>query len=252
MMFERVVCGVDPGPESQVAALQAARLTAEGGMLLLVGVVETEAAVHAGWAAGQVLEQLEKDSVEALEEARSGVAATIEPETLVVDGPSVPRFLEIVGREAAQLVVVGTHGHSRAGGIVLGSLSTTLLHEAPCPVLVARESAAGGGFPTRVVAATDGSEHSERAVATASEIAARFGAGLEVVAAGKDVDAEALRSVHPGVVIDERRAVEALTARSADADLLVLGSRGLHGLKALGSVSERVAHDARSSVLVVR
>jgi nucleotide-binding universal stress UspA family protein len=30
------------------------------------------------------------------------------------------------------------------------------------------------------------------------------------------------------------------------------GSRGLHGLKALGSVSERVAHQARSSVLVVR
>jgi nucleotide-binding universal stress UspA family protein len=36
------------------------------------------------------------------------------------------------------------------------------------------------------------------------------------------------------------------------ADLVVVGSRGLRGLKALGSVSERVAHQARSSVLVVR
>ena len=36
------------------------------------------------------------------------------------------------------------------------------------------------------------------------------------------------------------------------ADLLVLGSRGLHGLKSLGSVSERVAHQALCSTLIVR
>jgi nucleotide-binding universal stress UspA family protein len=35
-------------------------------------------------------------------------------------------------------------------------------------------------------------------------------------------------------------------------DLVVIGSRGLHGLKALGSISERVAHQAECSVLVVR
>lgn len=34
--------------------------------------------------------------------------------------------------------------------------------------------------------------------------------------------------------------------------LIVLGSRGLHGIRALGSVSERVAHRAPCSVLVVR
>jgi nucleotide-binding universal stress UspA family protein len=33
---------------------------------------------------------------------------------------------------------------------------------------------------------------------------------------------------------------------------VVVGSRGLHGFPALGSVGERVAHRARSSVLVVR
>jgi nucleotide-binding universal stress UspA family protein len=43
-----------------------------------------------------------------------------------------------------------------------------------------------------------------------------------------------------------------LAAASADTDLLVVGSRGLRGLKALGSVSERVAHRADCSVLIVR
>jgi nucleotide-binding universal stress UspA family protein len=37
-----------------------------------------------------------------------------------------------------------------------------------------------------------------------------------------------------------------------DPDLLVVGSRGLQGIRSLGSVSERVAHEARCSVLVVR
>jgi nucleotide-binding universal stress UspA family protein len=46
--------------------------------------------------------------------------------------------------------------------------------------------------------------------------------------------------------------LDALIEESADADLVVVGSRGLHGLAAVGSVSERVAHQAKSSVLVVR
>ena len=44
----------------------------------------------------------------------------------------------------------------------------------------------------------------------------------------------------------------ALVEASRDADLLVVGNRGLHGLRALGSVAERVAHQAACSVLVVR
>ena len=46
--------------------------------------------------------------------------------------------------------------------------------------------------------------------------------------------------------------MSALVEAAADADLLVVGSRGLHGFKALGSVSERVAYEAACSVLVVR
>ena len=42
-----------------------------------------------------------------------------------------------------------------------------------------------------------------------------------------------------------------LLGRSREADLVVVGSRSLHGLRALGSVSERVAHGSFCSVLVV-
>jgi nucleotide-binding universal stress UspA family protein len=46
--------------------------------------------------------------------------------------------------------------------------------------------------------------------------------------------------------------VDALLEAAQSVDLLVLGSRGLRGLRALGSVSERVAHQAPCSLLVLR
>ena len=42
------------------------------------------------------------------------------------------------------------------------------------------------------------------------------------------------------------------SSRRPRTDLLVVGSRGTNGARSLGRVSERVAHDAPLSVLVVR
>ncbi|MRH87606.1 universal stress protein [Nocardia sp. SYP-A9097] len=41
--------------------------------------------------------------------------------------------------EGAQLLVVGSHGRSGFSGMVIGSVSTALLHTASCPVLVVRQ-----------------------------------------------------------------------------------------------------------------
>ena len=69
---------------------------------------------------------------------------------------------------------------------------------------------------------------------------------------GGHIDLESARASTRRLEERPARAVEALVAASEHADLVVLGSRGLRGMHALGSVSERLAHQAASPVLVVR
>jgi len=114
---------------------------------------------------------------------------------------------------------------------------------------------AGAEFPQRIVVGVDGSPESAAAYETARRLAGRFTADLWPVVAhgGKSADKALVRRIVDGRHEDlPDDPVTALVAAAADADLVVVGSRGLHGLGSLGSVSERVAHQARASVLIVR
>ena len=70
-------------------------------------------------------------------------------------------------------------------------------------------------------------------------------------AADDHVNLERARAAVPHLTKDDRDPVDALVAAGADSDIVVVGSRGLHGIRSLGSVSERAAHKSPSSVLVV-
>ena len=249
-LFDRIVCGVDGTPESLEAARQAERLRSPDGMLEVAAVADVDVAVHAGWAMGGVLEELESGAREALHRAVDAVSPS---NTDLLAGGIVPCLLEKIERTNATLIAVGPRGHSRAAGMLIGGVATELLHRARCSVLFARK-AQFGPFPSSILVGVDGSPDSLAASAVASLLAERFDAELVLVAAtgGKRVTLDRIRQLSPFFVTDPGHPVEALSELSREADLLVVGSRGLHGPKALGSVSERVAHRAASSVLVVR
>ena len=110
-------------------------------------------------------------------------------------------------------------------------------------------------IPQRIVVGVDGSPESEVAYGAARDLAERFGSHLRAIVdqGGKAVDLDLVRRItSDGFRETMREPVRALVGASGVVDLVVIGSRGLHGLKALGSVSERVAHQAECSVLVVR
>ena len=249
-IFDRILCGVDGTPESIEAARQADRLRSLDGALEVAAVADVDSAVHAGWAMGTVLQELESGAREALHRAVDEVSPAA---TDLLAGGVVACLLQQIEQGSATLLAVGPRGHSRAAGILMGGVATELLHRTPCSVLLARKPRFGA-FPSSILVGVDGSPQSVAAAAVAASLADRYDAELVVVAAtgGNGVEAEPIRELAPDFVTDPRHPVGALSELSREADLLVVGSRGLHGPKALGSVSERVAHRAASSVLVVR
>jgi nucleotide-binding universal stress UspA family protein len=169
--------------------------------------------------------------------------------------------------EGADLTVLGTHGGSRSAGILLGSVASRLVHSAARSVLIARRPARDEPPMARILLASDGSQGSFAAAGVAGRIAARFGSSLILVSVGMLPGAaerhalavqvaellEATGLKPATVELDGKPAEQiAEAARDSEAALVVVGSRGVGGLKALGSVSERVVHAAPCSVLVAR
>jgi nucleotide-binding universal stress UspA family protein len=249
-VFSRILCGVEQTPESLEAVRQAVRLRAPGGSVHLVAVAQTHLVVHA-----ELIGEIERVARESLRHALNEVGGDT---SRILEGDVTQGLLGEIAQEHATLVAIGIRGHSRAAGIFLGSTATALLHEAPCSVLVARPAAQFDRFPHWITLGIDGSRQSLQAAAVAHSLVERFGAELRPLVAtrGKPIDADGLagRAAELGLELEwvEREPTDALVAAAASADLLVVGSRGLHGFRALGSVSERIAHRAPCSVLVVR
>jgi nucleotide-binding universal stress UspA family protein len=253
-VFGRVLVGIDGSEESREAARQAATLVE--GRLTLLAAYDIASAVVGGTGFGVPAyydEDLQRDSATAaVQQARQDVEAA-DATAKIVKGVVWDALIDEAERAGDTLIAVGSRGLGRMAGIVLGSVATEVIHKAPCSVLVARKRS--DAFPHRIVVGIDGSPQSLAAYAVAKQLAERFETELVPVRAhgGKQVEGKLVDRLvghYREELPDEP--VKALIAASADADLLVVGSRGLHGIKALGSVSERVAHQARCSVLIVR
>jgi nucleotide-binding universal stress UspA family protein len=249
-LFDRILCGVDGTPASLVAVRQALRLQGEHGHVLLLAIANLAQAAHAGMAAPHAAELMQHEAEAALAEAQA-IAPSASAKLL--DGDPVAVMLGQVETERATLIAVGSHGRRRAAGLLLGSVAARMLRDATCSVLVARPARNAEAWPRTVVAGVDGSLESAAAFTVARSLAARFGGSVRAVASAKDqLDRDAARAIAPGLEEHGEPAVGVLVAAAEPADLIVVGSRGLQGLKALGSVSERIAHQASCSVLVVR
>jgi nucleotide-binding universal stress UspA family protein len=220
------------------------------------------------------------DAIKIAEDSTRGIGRLEINSELFFSVP-VPTLVDL--SKEAQMVVVGRRGQRRLRGLLLGSVSTGLIHHAHCPVAVISDAAPArrkdSGRP--VVVGVDGSPASELATAIAFDEASWRHVDLVAVHAWRDPDlwkglnlersaqqsiacetlSERLAgwgepypdvTVHPRVVWDDPAGYLLQEAKSAQ--LLVVGSHGRGGFAGmvLGSVSTAVAHAARIPVIVAR
>jgi len=142
-----IVCGVDGSPDSQAALGVAADMAARLGLrLIMANVVEPSLApyVGAGSFGGPVPERRPQlpttDRQEAVAEGLlTRLSASIGLERAdrrVVVGYPAERLAELADDEGAELIVVGSRGRGAFKAAFLGSVSTSLIGVARCPVLV--------------------------------------------------------------------------------------------------------------------
>jgi nucleotide-binding universal stress UspA family protein len=83
----------------------------------------------------------------------------------------------------ADLIVVGSHGHSALQRAILGSVSQNVLHHASCSVRIARGPVASEARPLRILLGIDGSVDSATAVAAVQARSWPGGTEIRVVTA---------------------------------------------------------------------
>jgi nucleotide-binding universal stress UspA family protein len=246
--------------------------------------------VVVGWPVGQLYADMpgwqEESGQHVVDQARKTLSANLgesEPPEMRTEMvySSVVQALTDASKDA-WIIVAGGQGLGAVGRLLLGSVTTALLHHAHCPVAVIHtDEDASPDANAPVLVGIDGSPASESAIALAFDEASRRGVELVALHAWSDVgvfpmlgmdwrDSEAKgqeilaerlagwQEQYPDVSVKRLifcdKPSRWLVQESERAQLVVLGSHGRGGYAGmlLGSVSSHVAHLATVPVIVVR
>jgi nucleotide-binding universal stress UspA family protein len=267
-IFGDVLCAVRGKEAGYAAVEQAAALAGTHGRLTLLAVTSYgSGGAHRGPAIGPA------EASEILGRAE-GIAREVGvPYASEVDPRSPPARVILDWSAGYDLLALGAPASSWPATWLSVGVGNKAIEGFTTPLLVARPLASERRFGDRVVVASDGLEASRPLVDLAVRIARAHGSHVTLVhALGRESPIKRGQLREPERVLDEQeqtlkgalasdtsqvlvergRAAEVIksVAAAADASLVVMGSRRLDGLRAMGSVSRRVVHQAPCSVLL--
>lgn len=221
-----------------------------------------------------------QDALEKIEN-RAVDAAVASTTALIEANGSEPihqTILDYADSHGTDLIVMGTHGRTGVGRIVLGSVTEQTLRKSPVPVMTLHENTVFTADIDSLVVPTDGSDTAESALNHGIELALTTGATLHIIsvvdvgavagsynvegvadklreAGNKILETAVQRAEDAGVSRIEANLLTGVPERSIcdyasehDVDGIIMGTRGLTGAErlVLGSVTERVVR--RSTV----
>ena len=237
----------------------------------------------------EVIEAQRRETREVLDEQVRKIeesGATVEEARLEMGIPPGRAIVHLGEELGAGIIVVGSRGRGTMKRAVMGSVSSSVVHHAHCPVLVVRGEEGRDYLQDRILLALDGSEDSLAAARTAVDLAERMESELHVVYVGEvrpvsyreiggyralyeELEKRAQRLLDEQVTQVESaggtvakahlkmgRPDEEIVVLGEEiaAGLIVTGSRGLGGIRRalMGSVSDSVVKHAYCPILVVR
>jgi nucleotide-binding universal stress UspA family protein len=256
-----ILCAVDGKRGGFAAVEQAASLAAPGAHLTLLAVTSFRSmGDHRGPALGPL------QTKRILDRAAAIARAARVPSTAEVDPAAPPSQVVLDWSARRDLLAIGAPAASRLGGMFIAGVADTALGAFTTPLLAARAPAREHPFAHRILVASDGLEGSDDLVQLAGRLAVRRGGSVILLhASGHEPPGSRERILEQGrrlglatadaselrVESGSAHAAIVETAEAVGASLVVMGSRRLHGLRAMGSVSRRVVHEAHCSVLLV-
>jgi nucleotide-binding universal stress UspA family protein len=291
--LRRILVAVDGSRNALVACRLAASIakTAKARIMLLYVVKAPERELR-GPAEAALRSALDVREQQVVQEAASAIgdeSLILEKKILSERASVVKAITTFAGDRNFDLIVLGTRGLGGFRRLTIGSVSSGVATHAGSPVLVVRSGLHRQSLSLKnIVVATDGSSNSKHAVAVAAGLAKLLKANLEILHVihlpeiayattqpvpvgemeeGARVSAE--KVLGEAASLADAHGVKAMCrikkgispaqgivddADSQEADLIVVGARGLGGFRKLllGSVSNSVLHYADCSVLVVK
>jgi len=267
--FRKLLIATDGSQYSEGAVREAISLAKRcGSVLYIISALET-VTDYEGISVQRVEEMQEAEIRKHLEAVKENASKEGVPCWLIIaHGDPRAAIVEEAEKRSADLIIMGRRGLKGVAKAMMGAVASRVIGSAPCNVLVVPRVAT---VECRtILVATDGSAHSNAAVAQAVALAKQCGSRLIALSAMRDESErdEALENVKRAVELGRKEgvAVEPLTpqGRSFDAivetaggrgaDMIVMGGYGKSGLKKffMGSSTEKVIGRSGCAVLVVQ
>lgn len=277
----KILFATDGSGDAEDAATTAAGLAKlTGSELHVVTIAEEYPHYEAYWPLAEHSRRLAREILDKQQERIENLGGTVHQNHLRI-GRAAQEMVSLAEELGVGLVAMGSRGRGRIRRLAMGSVSDSVVRHAHCPVTVVRWKPVV--FPARILLATDGSEEAALAAQTAADLARRTDSELHAVTVtaenpyynvGTTEEVERIRQEAQKVLDEQMQKVEEVGASVARAhlrvgavdeeivllaeeegtDLIVLGSRGLGGVRRalLGSVSDSVVRHAHCPVMVVR